>query len=167
MFRIIPHWIKTGKAGKFREFTVSELPRCTRMLSYQQMLWPGQDDLFGTFVFEAVDLSRAVHEHLESNAIDGRVTVPDLELFEWFQGRDRTCDATTILPSAWQGVEIIILNGVIRTARFEVLCHGCQKLYKPDEVASPPPSERVGTIYHRLACPTGHLLSRIEVMHIC
>lgn len=137
------------------------------MLSYQQMIRPGQDGLFGTFCFEAVDLSRAVYEHLKLNATDGRVSVLDHDLFDWLRGRDRESNATTILPSAWQGIEIMILMGVVEPARFEVWCHACRHLYKPYELVVPPGRESIGSIYDRLACPVGHLLSRIEVMHIC
>lgn len=167
MFRIIPHWIKTGQADKFREFSVGELPRCTQRLAYQQMLWPGQDDLFGTFCFETVHLSRAVYEHLKINAVDGCVTTLDHDLFDWLRGRDRDAEATTMLPPAWQGIEIVILKGVIEPGRFEVWCHACHHLYSPGELVVPPEREVIGSIHDRLACPAGHLLSCIEVMHLC
>lgn len=95
MFRIIPNWVKTGQADNFREFSVGELLRCTQRLAYQQMIWPGQDNLFGTFCFETVHLSRAVYEHLKINAVDGCVTTLDHDLFDWLRGRDRDAEATT------------------------------------------------------------------------
>lgn len=164
MFPIIPFWIK--RAGQWHELALHELPRCSRYLSYRQTVFPGGEGARGTFTFETVHLSKAVYEHLQSNAWDGKVTTRDHDWFEWLRDRDRDCVATTFLPSAWRGIEILILD-IINNGTYEVWCPQCGRIYAPHAVVQVPSRESIGSIYNRRACPAGHLLSQIEVMHLC
>jgi hypothetical protein len=167
MYPIIPRWIRVAPPQRRRQFAISELPKCTRMLSYAQDDPPGARGLSGVFRFDRRDLGNAVLRHLKDNAFEGnKWTQPDHELFEWFKNHDPDSVEVVSLPSRWEGIEICLLRGVIEPGKYTVTCVKCGTEYQSSQVHEVQEALGDPYLYDSRACPAGHVLSRIVVMHV-
>lgn len=162
MYPIIPRWIRVAPPQRWRQFAINELPKCTRMLSYAP-----EQGVNGVFRFDRRDLGNAVLQHLKDNAVEGnKWTQPDRELFEWFKNHDPDSEEVVSLPPQWEGIEICLLNGVIEPGKYTVTCVKCAAEYQSSQVQQVQEAPGAAYVYDIRACPTGHVLSRILIMHV-
>ncbi len=117
----------------------------------------------GEFTFASADVEDAIlrelreHPHLAKNQVGS--------VLKWLQQRDDSIHDPTAIPDRWWDFHGIA-DDLLRNGHGEIRCLACNRPVPNEVITQNDLTGQPGWNFNQLRCPDGHVLLRVETMHI-
>jgi hypothetical protein len=143
---------------------ISELPRITERVQYQQAIRLPSHKGAGLLTFKQQDVLRVLERYIfeRSGNLKHQPHPFDEALLAWACNVDLSSETPCALPVAWEGIEYPLLR-LLRENAYEAFCAECRKSFQPSEIPPCDTSSEGNVTYEGIFCPSKHRLFVVEI----
>lgn len=140
----------------------SNPPSCGKRIRYRphKIFLSGGE---GEFEFLSAEVEEAILEKLRESPHLAKHQLGSI--LKWLQLRDESIAESTSLPGRWWDFHAIA-DQLLRKGRGEVRCLTCNQAVPINVLQANDMIGQPGWNFNQLCCPGGHVLLRVETMHI-
>ena len=120
-------------------------------------------ELCGEFLFESVDVHRALRERIDANP--SLNDYDEAAIFNWVNRRDESIAHPTDVPRIWEHFSFVA-NDLLRERKGQARCLICNSDIALVDILQKDDDPRPGWNLERITCPEGHVLLAVKGMHV-